>query len=279
MGNNLNLLNINNNNNIKIKNDKSTKINALQKNEKETIIKAKKIMIPYSQELNDMPYELALRFDDRTYLEYYCSLIRTKNDLIFSFFYNYDYNSKIVKIDLFFVSFVIYFTVNALFFNEDTMHKIYEDKGKYQFIYQLPQIIYSTLISIIFNTLLKFLAISESDILNLKNEKEKEEKLEDKDLNEKEINLNKKLKIKMALYFIISTIFLLLFWYYISVFCVVYKNTQIHLIQDTLISFGLSFIYPFGIYLLPGLFRIPSLSNKKGNRKCLYIISKVIQFF
>ena len=33
-----------------------------------------------------------------------------------------------IKIDLFFVSFVMNYTVNAFFFNDDTMHKIYEDK-------------------------------------------------------------------------------------------------------------------------------------------------------
>ena len=80
------------------------------------------------------------------------------------------------------------------------------------------------------------------------------------------------------LYFIISTILLLLlFWYYLSMFCAIYKNTQLHLIKDTLISFGLSLVYPFGISLFPGLFRIPSLSNKKGKRKYLYSISKILQ--
>ena len=57
----------------------------------------------------------------------------------------------------------------------------------------------------------------------------------------------------------------------------IYKNTQLHLIKDTLISFGLSLIYPFGINLLPGLFRIPSLSDKKGKRKYIYAISKILQ--
>ena len=151
------------------------------------------------------------------------------------------------------------------------MHKIYEDKEKFQFMYQLPQIIYSSLISIAFNTLLKLLALSESDILTLKSKKEK------KDINKKEEDLNKKLQIKFVLYFIISTILLFLFWYYLSMFCAIYKNTQLHLIKDTLISFGLSLIYPFGISFFPGLFRIPSLSNKKGNRKYLYAISKILQ--
>ena len=277
--NNLNFLNLNNNKNNKVKKSKSSKTITIQKKEKETIMKAKEIMIHNDQELNDMPYELALRFDNRTYCEYYCSLIKTKNIVIFSFFYNGDYNSKIVKVDLFFVSFVIYFTVNALFFTDETMHKIYEDKGKFQILYQLPQIIFSSLISIIFDILLTLLALPESNILKLKSEKEKEGEINKNEINQKEKDLNKKLQIKFALYFIISTIFLLSFWYYLSMFCAIYKNTQLHLIKDTFISFGLSCLYPFGIQLLPGFFRIPCLSNKRGKRKFIYLISKLLQVF
>ncbi len=98
-------------------------------------------------------------------------------------------------------------------------------------------------------------------------------------MKRKEQNLNKKLKIKFGFYFIISTIFICFFWYYLGSFCAIYQNTQIHLITDTLISYGLGFIYPFGIYLLPGIFRIPALSNKKNKRKCLYNFSKVLQVF
>ena len=188
--NNINLLNINKNSNLKRKNNKSTNTNKLTKIEKETIIKVKEIMVHNDQELNDMPYELALRFDDRTYCQYYCSLIKVKNVFIFSFFYNGDYNSKIVKIDLFFVSFVIFFTVNALFFTDKTMHKIYEDKGEFRILYQIPQIIFSSLISILLNTLLKLLSLSDSIILKLKNIKE-EGTIKKEEINQKEKDLNK----------------------------------------------------------------------------------------
>ena len=66
-----------------------------------------------------------------------------------------------------------------------------------------------------------------------------------------------------------------MFWIYLSCFSAVYKNTQLHLIIDTLISFATSFITPFAIYLLPGIFRITSLKNK--DRKILYGISQVVQ--
>ena len=276
-----NILNLNNNINRKrIKLKKTNKLQKIEKKqEKETIKKTKEIMIHNAQELNDMPYELALRFDSRTYLEYYCSLVRIKNVLIFSFFYGRDYNSKIIKIDLFFVGFAVSFTINALFFNDNTMHKIYEDKGEFQFISQLPQIIFSSLISIALETLLNLLALSEDDIISLKSEKENIGKIESVDIDKKEKAIDKKIKIKLAFYFIVSTVLLLFFWYYLSMFCAVYKNTQIHLIKDTVISFGVSLLYPFFICLLPGIFRIPSLANKRRNRRFLYIISKILQFF
>ena len=241
---------------------------------KTNIKKLEQIMAYNDQELNLLKYKSALKYDKRTYCDYYLSLIKAKHNLIFSFYYTNDYNSRIIKINLFFIGFVIYYTVNALFFNDDTMHKIYEDKGKFQFVYQLPQIIYSSIISSVLNSLLKLLALSENVILKFKKNKKIDE------LDKRKTDLNNKLHIKFILYFIVSTIFLLLFWYYLSMFCAIYRNTQIHLIKDTLISFGLSLLYPFGIYLLPGIFRIPSLSHKHKRRKKeskLYTISKVLQ--
>ena len=90
-------------------------------------------------------------------------------------------------------------------------------------------------------------------------------------------NLINLLKVKFALFLLLIFFLLLLFWYYLSWFCTVYKNTQIHLTKDTLISFGLSLLYPLLLYLIPDLFRIPSIRTKRGNRTCLYKISKVFQ--
>ena len=85
----------------------------------------------------------------------------------------------------------------------------------------------------------------------------------------------KKLKIKFVLYFILGYILLLFFWYYISMFDAVYRNTQYLLLEDTLMGFLLSLISPFVIYLFPGLFRIPALTSSQKNKKCLYNFSKL----
>ena len=205
--------------------------------------KTNEIMKYNEQELNELNYKLALKKDKRSYCEYYFSLIRTKHELIFTFCYKHDYNSKVIKIDLFLINFIINFAINALFFNDDTMHKIYEEKGKFQFLYQLPQIIYSSIISQILNSLFQLLALSEDLIIDFKNNNNVS------NADERKIKLIKILLIKSILFFIISSIFLFIFWFYISLFCYIYENTQIHLLNDTLISSGLSFLYPFGIYL------------------------------
>jgi len=153
------------------------------------------------------------------------------------------------------------------------MHKIYQSRGEFDFEAQLPIIAYSTLISMILNIPLNFLSLSNDAIINFKQNTSKIH------IMKKVKNLENKLNTKFILFFIIGFLFLLFFWYYISMFCVVYRNTQIHLLKDTLLSFGLSLIIPFGYYLLPGFFRLPALSNRKNKRKCLYKFSKCLQSF
>ena len=151
------------------------------------------------------------------------------------------------------------------------MHKIYIDEGSFNFIYQLPQIIYSTIISNIIDYLIKFLALSEDNILKLKQEKNNDS------LNKNKNILIKVLKIKFALFFVLTFILLLIFLYYITCFCGVYVNTQVHLIKDTVISFAFSFFYPFIIYLFPSIFRIYSLRHKKQDKNYSYQISILFQ--
>ena len=222
------------------------------------------------EEINGLSYYIAIRFDKRSYCQYYGSLLKTKHNLICALFNNTDYNSGIVKIDLFLVGFVIEYTVNALFYNDDTMHEIYESKGQFDLETQIPIIIYSTLISYILNYPLNYLALSNDPIIDFKQGSVK-------NIKKRAKKLVRKLNIKFILYFIFSSLILLFFWYYISLFCVIYRNTQIHLLKDLIMSFGLSLLFPFVIYLFPGVLRIPALSNKKNGKPCLYNISKMLQ--
>ena len=220
-------------------------------------------------ELNTMNYNEALEIDKRTYIQYYKSLLMTKHPIIFTFFLPKDYNVFIIKICLLSLSFAIYYAFNTMFFDFSIIHKVYKDQGEYNISYLFPLILYSFIISYCINSAIKYIVLSERNIVEIKNQNSI------KKANDKVPKVERCLIIKNICYFIISIAFLFFFWYYLASFCAVYQNSQIHVIKNTFISFSLSLLFPFIINLLPGIFRIISLKNKK--QKCLYITSKIIQ--
>ena len=137
-------------------------------------------------------------------------------------------------------------------------------------IYLIPQIIYSSVISVVINMIVKLLSLSEKSILSIK--KEDNIRL----FVEFSKRIKKNLTIKFILFFILNYLLLFFFWYFISCFCGAYTNTQIILIKNTLISFGLSMLYPCGLNLIPGLFRIPALRSEKNDKKCLYTAGNLL---
>jgi hypothetical protein len=220
--------------------------------------------------LNHSKYIVALKKDKRNLFSYYVSLIKTKHPLIFSFVPIKDYNSIIVKINIFFLTFSIYNFINALFFNESTIHKIYKDNGKFNPNYLVPQSIYSFIFTHIVLSVIKYFVLTDKDIYEIEKQESEIKALEKVD------KVKKNIIIKNICFFFIGSIFLLFLWYYLSSFGSVYQNTQYYLIKNALISFGVSLIYPFIINLFPALLRIYSL--KKSDRECIYKISKILQF-
>ena len=118
--------------------------------------------------------------------------------------------------------------------------------------------------------IVKLLSLSEKSILSIKKEDNIRLIL---DFSKR---TKKSLTIKFILFFILNYLLLFFFWYFISCFCGAYTNTQIILIKNTLISFGLSMLYPCGLNLIPGLFRIPALRTDKEDKKSIYNMSLFI---
>ena len=266
------------NNNISYKNNNNN-ISLLQKKNKKWFdefksLKSYDFINNYEKlndyEFNNLSYEIAIEKDKRTYFQYYFSLLKRKQLIIFTFCPIDDYNLLTIKIALFLISFSLSFTINGFFFSDETMHKISENTGVSHFLFQITQIIYSTIICSVINIILKQLSLSEQNILEIKNENGFVK------ADNKTKIIERCIKIKFIIFFILSNLFLLFFWYFISCFCIVYNNTQILLIEDTLLSFFLSMIYPFGINLIPGFFRLYALKAPNKDKKCLYKFSILI---
>ena len=258
---------INNKKNVKNNKNESNKKNNKQKN----LVNNRKMLNSY--ELNGLEYREAIILDKRTYCQYYCDCLKQRQLLFFSFYSENDYNLRLMKILLFILSFSLYFTITAFFFADNTMNKIVADNGKYNFISQLPQMIYSSLVTTVINVIIKNLSLSEKNILLLK--KEKSLKLAYK----KSKDINSGLKIKFSIFYVLGIVLMIFYWYFITCFCAVYRNTQIILIKNTIFSFLMSMTYPFGIELLPGIFRITALKAERKDKKCMFIFGNFLALF
>jgi hypothetical protein len=158
-----------------------------------------------NDELDSMKYEDAIEYDKRTYFQYYMSLIKQKHLIIFTFFNKNDYNLFTIKLTLFIFSFSLYFTVNALFFDDNTMNKIYQNQGHLKYFFYTLHIIYSTLISSFITLILRKLALSSKNMLKIKNIQGKKEALIES------VKLIKLLNIKFNVFYIISLLLLIFF--------------------------------------------------------------------
>ena len=221
-------------------------------------------------ELNNLRYKDAINLDKRTYIQYYWSLLKKKQLILFTFFPTNDYNLFSLKICLFIVTFSLYLSTNCLFFDDTTMHDIYVNSGRNNIIFRIPSILYSSLISSVIKIVLRQLSLSEQNFLMLK----KENNI--KEMRNKSKDIKRCLKIKFILFYFVNFLLLFLFWYFISCFCAIFVNTQLILICDSVISFCLSMSYPFLINLLPGIFRFPALRAKNKDKECLYRTSVLI---
>ena len=246
----------------KNKKNKLNKNNNIKKNSNNHILN--------TQELNSLNYKQAIKLDKRSYFQYYFSLLLKKHLILFSFIPTKDFNIVSLKICLFLIIFSLYFAVNGFFFNDKSMHNIYIDNGSFNIVEQIPKILYSSAISIAIQQILRLLALSESELLQLK----KEKKLYTTINKSKE--LKKNLKIKFLIFFILGFCLMSFFLYFIACFCAVYNNTQIILIEDTLLTFGVSMLYPFIINLIPGCFRIYALKAKNKDKEFIYKLSLIL---
>ena len=213
-------------------------------------------------DLNNSTYEKALEFDKRTLLQIYWSKLKLKHLIIYTFISCHDYNLQYIKISRFVFLVCTSMALNVFFFFDSSMHKIYLDYGKYNFIQQLPQILYSTIVSLIIEILIGILSFTDINLYQIR-------QLEQATVDNIE-KILKKIKMKLMTFFIITFLLFFFYWYFISAFCAVYNNTQIIYIKDFISSFSIGLLYPFIIQFVFSLIRIFTLREKTKVRSLLY---------
>ena len=119
-------------------------------------------------ELNELEYEEAIYYDKRSIIKLYCDKLSREHIIIFTFFVYNDNNIIYIKYARFIFLFATDMAINIFFYSDETMHKIYLNYGKYNFIQQIPQIIYTTIISQLLEVLLCYLSLTDKYIYQMK---------------------------------------------------------------------------------------------------------------
>ena len=115
--------------------------------------------------------------------------------------------------------------------------------------------------------LIRFIITSHKKLIKLKNMEIYEE------AQKESFSIHKSLIIKYIIYYIVGSILLIVFWYFITSFCAIFHYTQNHLFLNAFISFCFSMIYPFIYLLIPAWFRYLAL---RKNYEKFYCISQNI---
>ena len=150
--------------------------------------------INYSDyELNELKYKKALKLDKRTLFQIYWAALKREHLIFFTFCSCDDYNLLSIKISRLAFLIVGDMALNTFFFSDDSMHKLFLDYGKYDFIQQIPQITYSTVISLLIETFLCFLSLTDKYVYLIKSSYIKGDKNEIK-------KIIKSIKIKLMFF-------------------------------------------------------------------------------
>ena len=187
-----------------------------------------------NEDLNELPFNQAIRMDKRSILIMFKSVIFQKIEFI-NLFYGKQ-KIKILLIYQYILSLLIDFFFNTFLYSDEVVSNKYHNNGQLDFIISILLTLSSNIITSI---ICKFLNFDEAI----------EERLDNILLIKREFNylyavqiFIKLLTIRVSFLFIIETIFICFSFYYLAIFCIVYNNSQISLLINYIISLTESLI-------------------------------------
>ena len=122
-------------------------------------------------DFEDMEFEDVLKKDKRTFCEYYCDRFKETQIIMNTFFNPEILKPRAIKIIILLLNILLYFVVNALFFSEEYVSKLFnseKDKHFYSFFPRsLSRIFYSLFVGIIIGIIVDFITVEEKKVKRL----------------------------------------------------------------------------------------------------------------
>ena len=236
--------------------------------------------------LNIYTFDEALKFEKRSFCTIYYIFLIAKQVIFHTFLYKSPIEPFPLRFSLLIFILGCDLALNNIFYTDGKISEKYNSLKSIialAFTNNLIIIILSILIGYIFITFFGHLNNSTNEIRKLfKNEEEKirnnkkyvvtlKRKREIISEIQKIIN---KFKIKLIFFYILEFLFLFFYWYYATVFCHIYKNTQISWLFDSFVTIIIRVIFDFFICTI-----FTFLYRQSINCQCNCLFRVIIFFY
>ena len=222
-------------------------------------------------EINELDYDNSVFHDKRNFIRIYYSFLKYNCIIIFTFFVYEDFNLNLVKYALLVFYALLYLTFNTTFFNNNTIHNIYINEGDYVITYHLWKIFLAFILSLIFIKLIKWwITFYRRKSLSMKLLKRYT------DAKNEILRMIELYHFHLKIFFPISCALFILFWYYISTVCAVFRYSFWHLLLNWAFCAAFHLGYSIVLNIIPTIFRFVAIRKEI---KCLYTTSKYISYF
>ena len=225
--------------------------------------------------LNNYCYELAIKYDNRDFWRILFICLLSKENILNTFFFYSPLESQPLRLSIFIFTYSCDFAFNALFYSNDNISEKYHYDGDSLYQFLLINDIVKTSVSVVVSYLMvKFLNYLTNSKKSIELQFREEEKIMRKkktyrvDSNKKKIiyinllKIYKSLKMKITCFIIIEFLIMIFFFYFITAFCEVYKDTQLSWLYDSFISFLLSLLLELLISIIISFLYITSIRTK-----------------
>ena len=225
------------------------------------------------QDYDDMDFEDALKYDKRTFHEFFFDRFNENQIIMNTFFYKENIKPMSIKILLLLLNIDLYFVVNGLFFSEEYISQLYHSTEEEKFFTFVPRsfsrFFYTTMVGVVVGVIIDCMFVEEKKIKKIFL-REKDNAMQLK----YEIALISKSIKKNYIIFIILCLFIsIISWYYVCCFNNVYPGVRAEWIKSSLIIIIIFQIITILTGLIEAILRLISFKYKSEK------IYKLKQFF
>jgi hypothetical protein len=254
--------------------DNETVIEEDEKIEDSKIITKREYSFLNDGEINELDYDNSFAHDKRKFMRIYFSYIKYNLLIYFSFLTYEDFNTGFAKMALFTNYLILYLTFCTFFFNNNSIHNIYENEGKYKIGYHFLRVLGAFVLSYIFIKLIKWwITFYRRNSLKMKLMKRYT------DSKNEILRMIETYNIHIKIYFSISIIIIILFCYYVSVVGAVYRYSQKYLIVNWIVCIAFHIVFSLVLNFIPTILRYLSLKENNDSKRSMYNASKILSYF